>query len=58
MRRDVEEFVKNCHECQHLKPRHEFKAPLGDVSEPVAPFDVTAMDIVGSLPVTASKINT
>ena len=48
-------YVKNCHECQSLKSRHEFKAHLGDVLEPTAPFDFTAMDIVGPFPITASK---
>jgi transposase InsO family protein len=55
MRRDVEEYVKNCHECRRLKHRHEFKAPLGDVSEPTALFHVTAMDIAGPFPITAAK---
>jgi hypothetical protein len=26
MRRQVEEYVKNCHACQRLNPRHEFKS--------------------------------
>ena len=55
MRRDVELYVKHCHECQRLKRRHEFKAPLGDVSEPTVPFELTAMDILGPFPITASK---
>ena len=55
IRRGVEEYVKNCHECQRLKRRHEFKAYLGDVSEPTLPFDVTGMYIVGLFPVTANK---
>ena len=29
MRAHVEDYVRNCHECQLLKPRHEFKAPIG-----------------------------
>jgi hypothetical protein len=34
MRRQVEEYVKKCHSCQWLKPRHQFKAPPRDVMEP------------------------
>ena len=55
MRQDVELYVKHFHACHRLKPRHEFKAPLGDVSEPAAPFEVTAMYFLGPFPVTASK---
>jgi hypothetical protein len=32
------------------KPRYEFRALLGDVSEPSGAFEVTAMDIYGPLP--------
>ena len=46
MRRDVETYIQQCHTCQRTKPRHEFKAPLGDVSEPTVPFEVTAMEFV------------
>ena len=45
MRRHVEEYVKNCHACQRLKPRHEFKAPLGDIMELTRPWKVVAVDI-------------
>jgi transposase InsO family protein len=55
MRGDVEKYVGNCHDCQRLKPRHEFKAPLGDVAEPIRAFELTAMDILGPFPVTPSK---
>ena len=52
MRRHVEEYVKNCHACQRLKPRHEFKAPLGDVMEPTRPWEVVAIDVCGPFPTT------
>jgi len=32
MRKDVETYVQRCQTCQQTKPRHEFKAPMGDVS--------------------------
>ena len=55
MRQHVEEYVRNCPECQRLKPRHEFKAPLGDVMEPSRPWEVVAIDVCGSFPLTANK---
>ena len=54
MHRDVEEYVHKCHTCQRNKPCHEFKAPMGVVSEPATTFEVTAMDICGPFPRTAS----
>jgi hypothetical protein len=38
MRGHVEDYVRICHECQRLKPRHEFKAALGEVMEPTRPW--------------------
>jgi hypothetical protein len=29
--------LKNCHACQRLKSRHEFKAPLEEVLVPTRP---------------------
>ena len=55
MGQHVEEYVRNCHECQRLKPRHEFKAPLGDVMEPTRPWEVVAIDICGPFPTTSNK---
>ena len=55
MRNHVEDYVRNCQECQRLKPRHEFKAPLGEVMEPTLPWELVAMDICGSFPITANK---
>jgi hypothetical protein len=55
MRGDVEEYVRNCHECQGLITCHEFKVPLDDVAEPTRPFELTAMDILGPFPITPSK---
>ena len=55
MRAHVEDYVRNCHECQRLKPRHEFKAPFGQVMEPTRPWELVAMDICGPFPITANK---
>ena len=55
MRQHVEEYVRNCHECQRLKPRHEFKAPLGDVIEPTRQWEVVATDVCGPFPLTANR---
>ena len=50
MRRNVEAYVQKCHTCQQTKPRHEFRAPMGEVTEPTTPFEVTAMDVLGPFP--------
>ena len=55
MRAHVEDYVRNCHECQRLKPRHEFKAPMGEVMEPTRPWELVAMDICGPFPITANN---
>jgi len=55
MRAHVEDYVRNCHECQRLKPRYEFIAPLGEVMEPTRPWELLAMDICGPFPITANK---
>ena len=47
MRKAVENYVKFCDPCQRRKGNREFVAPLGDVEEPTAPFEVTSMDITG-----------
>ena len=47
MRKAVENYVKSCDACQSRKGNREFVAPLRDVDEPTAPFEVTSMDITG-----------
>ena len=51
----VEVYVRNCHECQRLKPSHEFKAPLGEIMEPTRPWELVAMDTCGPFPITVNK---
>jgi hypothetical protein len=46
MRKSVE-YVRKCDSCQRRKEDREFVAPLGEVEEPTAPFQVTSMDITG-----------
>jgi hypothetical protein len=47
MRKSIEEYVKGCDPCQKRKEVREFVAPLGELDEPRAPFEVTSMDIPG-----------
>jgi len=51
MRKSVEDYVE-CGSCQQRKGSHEYKAPLGN---PVAPFEVTSMDITGPDPLTRER---
>jgi len=44
MLKSVEDYVE-CESFQRRKGSHEYKAPLGDPGNPVAPFEVTSMDI-------------
>ena len=46
MRRSVEHYVKKYDPCQRRKDRI-FVAPLGELDEPTAPFQVTSVDITG-----------
>jgi hypothetical protein len=55
MRKTVEEYVKVCDSCQRQKGSAEYTAPLGDLGIPVAPFEITSMDITGPYPLTPRK---
>jgi hypothetical protein len=55
IRRDVETCVQNCFECLCSKPRHEFKAPLGEGLVPTLHLEVTTMDICAPIPLTGNK---
>ena len=55
MRKSIEDYVKKCDPCQRRKEDREFVAPLGEVEEPTAPFQVTSMDITGPYPLTPRK---
>jgi len=47
MRNSIKDYVKICGSCQRRKEGREFVAPLGDVDQPSAPFEVTSLDITG-----------
>jgi len=55
MRKSVEDYVNECDSCQRRKWSHDYKAPLRDPGNPVAPFEVTSMDIAGPYPLTPRK---
>jgi transposase InsO family protein len=55
MRRDIDQYVRECDACQRRKQGMEFKAPLGDVTQATYPFEITSMDICGPYPLTPRK---
>jgi len=53
MRREIEEYVKQCKSCQEnkiLTPRH--KAPMEIKTTAKQPFEKCYVDVVGPLPLT------
>jgi len=55
MRKSIEDYVRKCDPCQRRKEAREYTAPLGNVEEPTAPFQVTSMDITGPYLMTPRK---
>ena len=55
MRKSIEDYIRRCDPCQRRKEDREFVAPLGEVEEPTAPFQVTSMDITGPYLMTPRK---
>jgi hypothetical protein len=55
MRRDVENYVRECDECHRRKQGSEYTAPLGEVRQPTYPFEITSMEICGPNPLTPRK---
>jgi hypothetical protein len=55
MRNSIKDYVRTCDECQRRKEERECLAPLGDVDQPSAPFEVTSMDITGPYMLTPRK---
>jgi hypothetical protein len=47
MRNAIETYARSCDPNQRRKGSREFVAPLADVEEPMAPFELTSMDITG-----------
>ena len=52
MRNTAQKFVRECDPYQNRKENREPAAPLGEVVEPEAPFEITHMDLTGPYPVT------
>jgi hypothetical protein len=57
MWKSIEDYIKKCDACQRRKEDREFVAPLGQVEDPVAPFEMTSMDITGPYMLTPRKNN-
>jgi hypothetical protein len=55
MRKSIADFIKKCDSCQRRKEDREFVAPLGEVDEPTAPFQVSSMDLTGPYCLTPRK---
>ena len=47
LRKVIEDYVRKCDLRQKRKGTREFIAPLGEVQEPTAPFQVRALDVTG-----------
>jgi len=55
MHNSLKDYVKMCDVCQRRKEEREFVAPLGDVDQPSAPFEITSMRITGPYVLTPRK---
>ena len=49
------DYIRKCDQCQRRKEDREYIAPLGDVEQPTAPFQITAMDVTGPYMLTSCK---
>ena len=47
MRKDVEDYVSKCDECQRRKHRGEYTKPLGEVIQPNYRFEIVSLEICG-----------
>jgi transposase InsO family protein len=55
MRKSIEDYIRNSDPCQRRKSLRKQIAPLGEVDMPTYPFEITALDITGSYPLTLRK---
>jgi len=55
IRKSIEDYVKRCDPCQRRKGERELLAPLVEVEEPTAPFEVKSMDVTGPYLLTPRK---
>jgi hypothetical protein len=51
----VKNYVNKCDTCQRRNRKREFRAPLGEVTEPFQAFQIAHMDVVGPLPLSGNK---
>jgi len=55
MWRSIVDYIRKCDQCQRRKENREYIAPLVDVEQPTAPFQITAMDVTGPYMLTPRK---
>jgi transposase InsO family protein len=55
MRRSIVDYIRKCDHCQRRKEDREYIAPLGDVEQLTAPFQIPAMDVTGPYMLTSRK---
>jgi hypothetical protein len=55
MKEDLEQFLKECDECQRSKRTNEYRAPLAEEREALFPFDVKSLDITSPYAETPRK---
>jgi hypothetical protein len=55
MRNSIKDYVKMGDACQRRKEEREYVAPLCDIDQQSAPFEVTSMDITGPYVLTPRK---
>jgi len=48
MRKSIENYVRKCDSCQRRKTTRKFIAHLGEVEEPIFPFQITSIDVTGT----------
>jgi hypothetical protein len=55
MKKDIEQFLKECDECQRSKRTNEYRAPPAEEREELFPFDVKSLDITAPYAETSRK---
>lgn len=53
--RNETNYIRECDKCQRRKQGCEHTVPLGEVSQPTYPFEITSMDICGPYSLTPRK---
>jgi hypothetical protein len=52
MNLDIEMYIKQCESCTKFKAGRQLRAPLGELPETYAPFELVSIDICGPYPET------